>query len=57
MNTVEDCKNDKHKPRDNKFGITWCVRCGRLFNKICGKDLKEEDKVIIFYNSHLNTKA
>lgn len=24
-----NCPNEKHKPRDNQFGITWCVKCGR----------------------------
>lgn len=42
-----ECKNEKHKPRNNKLGITWCVLCGRLFNKPCDKDLKETDKKII----------
>ena len=42
-----DCKADKHKARDNKFGVTWCVRCGRLFTKPCGKELKQEDKIVI----------
>jgi hypothetical protein len=42
-----ECTNDIHKPRDNKFGVTWCVRCGRLFSKPCGKDLKPEDLVIM----------
>lgn len=46
-NKALECQNEKHKPRDNKLGVTWCVRCGRLFNKPCGKELKEEDKVKI----------
>ena len=25
--------NCKHKIRDNKLGVTWCVRCGFLANK------------------------
>ena len=24
------CKKGKHKFRTNKFGVTWCVRCGLL---------------------------
>jgi len=42
-----ECKQDKHKPRNNKFGITWCVNCGRLFTKPCDKDLQESEKKII----------
>lgn len=45
-----ECLNDNHKARDNKFGITFCVKCGRLFTKPCGKDLKESDKLIIKLN-------
>jgi hypothetical protein len=40
-----ECKNDNHVRRDNKFGITWCVRCGRLFTKPSGKHLAKEDKL------------
>ena len=24
------CENNFHKILENKFGISWCVRCGRL---------------------------
>jgi len=34
-----NCNEDKHKPRNNRFGVTWCVNCGRLFTKPCDKDL------------------
>lgn len=36
----------KHKPRDNRFGITWCTHCGRLFTKPCGKELEKEKQLI-----------
>lgn len=36
-------EQNKHKKRDNKFGVTWCVSCGRLFTKPCGIELKKED--------------
>jgi hypothetical protein len=42
-NTTE-CKPNKCKQRDNKFGVTWCVICGKLFSKPCGKKLTELDK-------------
>lgn len=42
-----ECKNDNHRPRNNKYGITWCVKCGRLFTKPCEKDLVKTDKLII----------
>jgi hypothetical protein len=49
MQNLIDCdqKNVKHKPRDNALGVTWCVRCGRLFNKPCGKPLQEVEKLVI----------
>ena len=43
----QECLPDKHKQRDNKFGVTWCVKCGRLFTKPCGKPLLESDKVAL----------
>jgi len=36
---------NKCKRRDNTFGVTWCVKCGKLFNKPSGKQLKESDKI------------
>ena len=36
--------NVKYKKRDNRFGVTWCVRCSRLFNKPSGIPLKEEEE-------------
>ena len=24
--------NKQHKPRQNKFGVTWCIRCGKLLS-------------------------
>lgn len=50
-----ECKPDKHKPRDNKMGITWCIRCGRLFTKPCGRDLKESEILIINKNNKNET--
>ena len=39
-----ECNNDRHVRRDNDFGITWCIRCGRLYNKLVGKKISEEDR-------------
>lgn len=44
---MKECQPDKHKQRNNKLGVTWCVKCGRLFTKPCGKELQETDKLII----------
>lgn len=40
-------KRNVHKTRDNKFGITFCVLCGRVFNKVCGIELEPSDKITI----------
>ena len=42
---MEDCKVNKCKRRDNEFGVTWCIRCGKLFTKPSGKVITVEDKV------------
>ena len=41
---MNNCKPNEHIQRDNKFGVTWCVKCGRLFTKPCGKPLFKETK-------------
>lgn len=38
-----DC-NKKHYIRDNKYGVTWCLRCGKLLNKSSGREISEEDR-------------
>ena len=43
---MRKCEKDNHVRRDNSFGVTWCIRCGMLFNKTCGKKLTKEDKLI-----------
>ena len=48
------CKNENHVIRDNKFGITWCIRCGRLFTKPSNKNLTFKDSVnfnILYVNN------
>ena len=35
-----NCKDNEHLPRDNKLGVTWCIKCGRLFTKPSGKPFK-----------------
>lgn len=40
-------KYNKCKPRDNKFGVTWCVRCGKLFTTPSGINLEDKDKLHI----------
>jgi len=49
---IKDCPPDKCKRRDNNYGITWCVKCGRLFTKPSGKELQESDKIILPINNN-----
>jgi hypothetical protein len=42
----ELCLKNKHKFRDNKFGVTWCVVCGRLSTTPSNIPLKEEEEII-----------
>jgi len=37
------CKNNRCKRRDDNFGVTWCIKCGRLFNKPFEKFITEKD--------------
>lgn len=43
------CDKGKHRFRENKFGVTWCVICGQLSTNNMGKvePLEEDDKFII----------
>ena len=42
------CENGKHKFRENKFGVTWCVVCGLLSTSIgFAKSLVTNDTLII----------
>jgi hypothetical protein len=43
---IRECLPDRHKRRDNKFGVTWRVKCGQLFTKPSGIPLQESDKVV-----------
>ena len=43
----QECKQDKCKARDNNFGVTWCVKCGKLFTKPSNKPLNK-DEIKIF---------
>lgn len=30
----KNCLKGKHKLRENKFGVVWCVNCGLLSNTL-----------------------
>lgn len=45
MKIDRNCNNDrKCQRRDNKFGVTWCVKCGKLFTKPSNKPMTDEDR-------------
>lgn len=42
------CMKGKCKPRENSYGVIWCVRCGKLHGyNTSVESLKEEDKIIV----------
>jgi hypothetical protein len=42
------CQKGKHKLRENKFGVTWCVRCGLLSTTIgTAQPLQVDEQLII----------
>ena len=41
-----NCDKSKHRLRTNKYGVTWCIICGRLSNS-AAEDLKDNEKLII----------
>jgi hypothetical protein len=54
---LDNCKKGKHKLRENRFGVTWCVVCGLLSNKPAEELLKEEDKEIYTgYENNIHAK-
>lgn len=48
--SLKYCQLGKHKLRTNKFGVTWCVRCGLLSNTPNADELIEEDKIKVVCN-------
>lgn len=42
------CAKEKHKIRENQFGVVWCLRCGRLFpNNFAAKPLQPNEVYLI----------
>lgn len=42
------CAKGKCKPRENSYGVVWCVRCGKLHGyNTPAEPLQEEDKIIV----------
>lgn len=42
-----NCDRDKHRMRTNKFGVTWCVICGKLGTVGFADELKDGDGLVI----------
>lgn len=45
LKAIQLC-NKQHKPRQNNFGVTWCIRCGKLLSGDASL-LKENEKISI----------
>jgi len=39
---MNDCY---HKIRDNKFGVTFCIKCGRLMTTFCDVNLTKKEAI------------
>lgn len=46
---LKRCHSGKHKLRENKFGVVWCVHCGLLSTAVGNiQKLTEEDKIQVY---------
>ena len=52
VNNLKICQKGKHKLRENKFGVTWCVRCGLLSTTIGTAQVLEEDDKLKIVNKN-----
>jgi len=52
-----NCPLPKHKKRDNTFGVSWCIGCGRLFNTFNNQpiSLEETQRFNLVLDLMLNT--
>ena len=41
-----NCDRGKHRMRTNKYGVTWCVICGKLGTGVA-EDLKDNESLLI----------
>ena len=41
-----NCDREKHRMRTNKYGVTWCVICGKLGTGVA-EDLKDNESLTI----------
>lgn len=48
LKIVKYCEKRKCKVRTNSYGISWCVRCGKLHGTgIVSEPIKPEDQIIV----------
>lgn len=48
LGQLKYCQKGKHKLRTNKFGVTWCVRCGLLCTGDSSQELNKDEILIIY---------
>lgn len=46
------CNKEKHRIRENSFGICWCTICGKLVQPKDYKKLTNEDKIIVKWKNY-----
>lgn len=42
-----NCDRGKHRIRMNRYGVSWCIICGRLSSTNNVDDLKENESLLI----------
>lgn len=51
ISNLKLCQKGKHKLRENKFGVVFCVRCGLLSTSVGAVvKLKDDDKIKVVKN-------
>ena len=42
-----NCDNGKHRIRENRFRVCWCILCGLLSNTVNAVPLGEDEHIIV----------
>lgn len=42
-----NCGKGKHRIRENKFGVCWCVLCGLLTSTVNAVPLEEDERITV----------
>ncbi len=42
-----NCGKGKHRIRENKFGVCWCILCGLLSNTVNASPLGDGESIVV----------